>query len=88
MSSNEPGRSIFAGGSAFAVGRSSTVRTGEAGAWAAVGAAVAAAAGRPIACWKKARWAARRAASAPALVAGWAGGMPGRIGVKAHSNYG
>lgn len=57
------------------------------GAAACTGAGVAAA-GRPIASWKNARWAARRAASAAGLVAGWAGGMPGRIGVKAGSNYG
>jgi hypothetical protein len=88
MSSSEPGRSIFAGASALAVGRSSTVRTGGAAAWIGAGTAGAAWAGRPIACWKKARWAARRAASAAVLVADWAGGMPGRIGVKADSDYG
>ena len=88
MSSSEPGRNILAGGSAFAAGRSSTARIGWAGGWAALGAGADAVLGRPIACWKKARCAASRAASAPAVDAGWAGGMPGRIGVKAHSNYG
>jgi hypothetical protein len=85
MSSSEPGRRTFAGASALGVGLSSTVRTG--GAAACTGAGVAAA-GRPIACWKNARWAARRAASAAVLVADWAEGKPGRIGVKVDSNYG
>jgi hypothetical protein len=88
MSSSDPGRRTFVGGSAFAAGRSSTVRTGGDGVWTAVGAGAAAAAGRPIACWKKARWAASRAASAPVVEAGWTGGMPERIVVTSNSNYG
>jgi len=92
MSSSDPGRRIRVGASALAAGRTSTVRTGTATAWvwrgACAGGAAPAAAGRPMACWKNARWAASRAASAPVLTAEVAGGIPGRIGVKMGSNYG